>query len=102
MSHLVEQSVRSYLQNSLTHCHHYRVHLYSVALNVVVFVVFISVFGLVLWYSYKQKASPYDQYKQQIRDQEYVLSKIRHVQSQKELQREQMASITHLPVPVHG
>ena len=102
MSHLVEQGVRSYLQQSLNNCHHYRIQLYSIALNVVVFVVFISIFGLVLWYSYKQKASPYDQYKQRIRDQEYVLSKIRHVQSQKELQREQMASITHLPVPVPG
>jgi hypothetical protein len=102
MSHLVEQVARNYLQSSLNHCHHYRVHLYSIALNVGIFVVFVSVFGLVLWYSYKKKATPYDQYKQQIRDQEYVLSKIRYVQSQKELQREQMASITQLPVPVPG
>lgn len=97
MSHLVEQGVRNYLQSSLNHCHNYRIHIYSIALNIVVFVVFVTVFGLILWYSYKKKASPYDQYKQQIRDQEYILSKIRHVQTQKEMQRAQMTSITQLP-----
>lgn len=99
MSHLVEQGVRSYLQSSLNHCHHYRVHLYSITFNLVVFILFVSVFGMALWYSYHKKLSPHDQYKQQIRDQEYVLSKIRYVQSQKEAHRNQLASITHLPIP---
>jgi len=97
-SHLVEQGVRGYLYRALDHCHGNRVGIYNYVFNILVFVIFVVVFGLSMWYAYRNKMTPYDQYKQQIRDQEYVLSKIRYFQTQKDLQREQLSAITQLPV----
>ena len=94
---LIETSVRNYIHNSLQICHENRIRIYSTAFNVLVFVVFFSIFSLALYYSYTNKPSERDKYKKQLQDQQYVLSKIRFYQTQKELQREQVSKITDLP-----
>jgi hypothetical protein len=58
----------------------------------------VIVFGLGLYYSSKQKLSDYERNQKMIRDQEYVLSKIRHYkEDRKNLEESHMTGITNLP-----
>jgi uncharacterized transporter YbjL len=94
---LIETSVRNYMHSALQTCHENRIRIYSMAFNVLVLVSFLVIFSLALYYSYINKPSDHDKYKKQLQDQQYVLSKIRFYQTQKELQREQVSKITDLP-----
>lgn len=94
---LIETSVRNYMHSALQTCHENRIRIYSTAFNVLVLVSFLVFFSLALYYSYINKPSDRDKYQKQLQDQQYVLSKIRFYQTQKELQREQVSKITDLP-----
>ena len=79
---LIDTGVSNYLQNALKHSHITRVNLYSVALNVGVLVLFVLVFGILLYYRYTNKPSAYEVQKKMHKDQEYILSKIRFYQAE--------------------
>jgi len=81
----------------LNQCHENRVNIYLYFLNIGVFILFVLVVVLVLYYCYKTKLSPEEEYQKRIKDQEYILSKIRFY---KEHQRNiaSKASITDLPL----
>jgi len=84
---------------TLQKCHSNRTTIYYYALNVGVLVAFIGLVGLVLYNAYKNKLSPYEQHEKMIRDQEYVLSKIRWFQEDRKVAHEsELSSITNLPV----
>jgi hypothetical protein len=72
------------------------VNIYLYALNIGVFVFFVVLTAAVLYYCYKRRLSPEEAYQKQLKEQEYVLSKIRYY---KEQQRNiaSRASITGLP-----
>ena len=93
---LIENGARSYMSGILNKCHDTRVSIYLYALNLGVLVVFCIIVGLVLYYCYKRKLTPDEEYQKKLREQEYVLSKIK---SYKEHQRSisSRASITGLP-----
>jgi hypothetical protein len=96
---LIENSVRNYMFQTLQKCHSNRTTIYYYALNVGVLVSFIGLVGLVLYNAYKNKLSPYEQHEKMIRDQEYVLSKIRWFQEDRKIAHEsEISPITHLPV----
>jgi hypothetical protein len=83
---------------TLQKCHSNRTTIYYYALNVGVLVAFIGLVGLVLYNAYKNKLSPYEQHEKMIRDQEYVLSKIRWFQEDRKVAHEsELSSITNLP-----
>jgi len=83
---------------TLQKCHSNRTTIYYYALNVGVLVAFIGLVGLVLYNAYKNKLSPYEQHEKMIRDQEYVLSKIRWFQEDRKAAHEsELSSITNLP-----
>jgi hypothetical protein len=94
---LIENNCRSYMSEILNQCHENRVNIYLYFLNIGVFIIFVLVVFLVLYYCYKTKLSPEEEYQKRIKDQEYILSKIRFY---KEHQRNisSKASITDLPV----
>lgn len=98
---LIEPSIKEYLYDTLQKCHSNRVNVYYYTLNVGVFLFVVLVFGAALYYSNKNKRSEYEQHQKNIRDQEYVLSKIRYYQEDKKARREgQTSDITNLPFTV--
>jgi hypothetical protein len=79
---LIDHSARNYMQNALHACHENRVKIYYYALNIGVFIVFVSIVALVLYYCYRNKPTAYERHQKMMRDQEYVLSKIRYYQAE--------------------
>lgn len=95
---LIEPNVKNYLYDTLQKCHSKRVSIYYYAFNIGVLLFVIIIFGLALYYSSKQKLSDYEINQKIIRDQEYVLSKIRHFkEDKKNMDESQMTGITNLP-----
>jgi len=90
---LIEPNVKTHLFNTLQKCHEYRTNVYLYSFNIVVFVLFIGITGAVLYYSYNKKLSPYEQKQKLLKEQDYVLSKIRFYQDE----QKKIASITRLP-----
>jgi hypothetical protein len=80
---------------TLQKCHEYRVNIYSYIYNSLVFIVFFSLFGIVLYYRYKNKPTPEELRIKMEREQNYILSKIRYYQNEKD--RATTSSITDLP-----
>jgi len=93
---LIEPSARSFIQNTLQSCHSTRVRIYSFIFNMILFIVFFAVFGGILYYSYKNKPTEYEKRQKMLRDQEYILSKIRYYQT--ETHKKYSSDITDLPI----
>lgn len=79
---LIESGVRSYMQDTLLSCHDNRIKIYSFALNSVVLIVFVAIVAVTLYYCYKRKPTQYETQQKILRDQQYVLSKIRFYQNE--------------------
>ena len=95
---LIENSAKSYLLQTLQKCHHNRTVMYYYAFNIGILAVFFGIVALVLYNAYKNKLSPYDAQQKMMRDQHYVLSKIKWYQEdRREIQQSQMSAITNLP-----
>lgn len=95
---LIEQGAYLYLKNTLSHCKDHRNHIFRIGLNIGVFLVFVSVISIILYYRYKQKLSPYEENQKQLKEQEYILSKIRFYQGHmRNLNIQSDSSITKLP-----
>lgn len=92
---LVEPYAQFYLMNTLQKCHDYRTKIYSIILNVSVFILFIGSVSLVLYVCYKRQITPDEKHKRMIKDQEYILSKIRFYQNERE--KKMSSRITELP-----
>ena len=84
MSHLIETKARDSLLNTLSGCHETRVKLYSAALNVGVLVLLTIGVGLTLYYCHKRQPSAYETRQKMLKDQDYILSKIRHYQAERQ------------------
>jgi hypothetical protein len=99
---LIEDTAKNYLYATLQKVHATRVKYYNIVYNLFVFVVFVCVTGGVLYYLYRTKKTPNERNHKLMKDQEYVLSKIRYYQEQKQKIDEQASSyssmITDLPV----
>jgi hypothetical protein len=80
---LIEFGTLNYLQDALKSCHRNRLHIYHVVLNVGVFIMFCLIAGSILYYCYKKKPSAYELKRRMLKDQEYILSKIRFYQSER-------------------
>jgi len=95
---LTENSAKNYLFQTLQKCHHNRTTIYYYAFNMGILAVFFGIVSLVLYNAYKNKLSPYDAQQKMLRDQHYVLSKIKWYQEdRKQTHQGQMSAITNLP-----
>jgi hypothetical protein len=92
---LIESSIKSTLQQTLNKCHEMRVKYYSLFFNSAIFVLFVSIVGVTLYFCYKRKLTPEEQYNKMIMDQQYILSKIRFYQNERI--DHPLSSITSLP-----
>lgn len=95
---LIENSASYYLHQTLQKCHENRVNFYYYVLNISVLVLFAGIVGVTLYYCYTNKPTDAEKQQKMIRDQEYVVSKIRYFQEEVKHNREQNSSyITDLP-----
>jgi hypothetical protein len=92
---LIEANAQNYLYNVLKQCHETRINIYYYVLNISVFLLFIGIGGYVLYYCHTHKLSDYEKEKKMIKDQQYILSKIRFYQEENKQQNQ--SSITQLP-----
>ena len=92
---LIESNVRHYLHDTLHRCHEYKSNIYSWAFNFGLFFFFCLIFGTILYLRWKQRnISPWERDEKMLREQNYVLSKIRQYQMD---QKRQSTMITDLP-----
>ena len=92
---LIDSSAKDFIYNTLQKCHYNRIKIYTFALNIGVFLLFVSIFGFTLYYCYKKKPSEEEARQKILRDQEYILSKIRFYQGENLAKK--TSSITQLP-----
>lgn len=92
---LIEANAQNYLYGVLKHCHETRINIYYYVLNISVFLLFIGIGGYVLYYCHTHKLSDYEKERKMVRDQQYILSKIRFYQEENKQQNQ--SSITQLP-----
>ena len=93
---LIDPTVKYNLYNRLSSCHDTRVSMYTSVFNIVVFVVFVSIATATLYYCYTHKMTPEERYNKMMRDQSYILSKIRFYQNERA--NMPLSSITSLPI----
>jgi len=70
--------------------------MYTWVLNICVFVVFVSITAAALYYCYTRKMTPEERYNKMMRDQSYIMSKIRFYQNERA--NMPLSSITSLPI----
>lgn len=99
---LIEDTAKNYMYHTLQKVHATRVKYNNLILNILVFFGFLAVVGGTLWYLHANKKPQRQKYNQLMKDQEYVLSKIRFYQDQQRKINENASSysslITELPV----
>jgi hypothetical protein len=93
---LIESSAKDFLYSTLSKCHNNRVHIYTIALNIGVLIGFFLITFIILYYCYKKKPSEYEAKQKLLRDQQYILSKIRFYQGENIERR--TSDITSLPI----
>ena len=96
---LIESNVRHYLGYSLGKCHEYKSQIYSWVFNIGIFFVFVITVGLVLYFKKRRELSPWEREEKMLREQNYILSKIREYQID---QKRHSSMITDLPVVGEG
>ena len=79
---LIENSVGNYVHDALNMCHNNRIRVYSIALNVGVLILFLAIIIITLYVCYRKKPTPYEIHQKMMKDQEYVLSKIKYYQAE--------------------
>jgi hypothetical protein len=104
---LIEPSVKTYMQTILQRCNDTRVRYYSFTFNAVILVVFVVITVSTLWYCHSRKLTPKEKLQKLRKDQEFVLTKIRQFQIEKDSQKEQFSRLlnrvsTSSPVPSVG
>lgn len=92
---LIETNAKNYLFNTLKKCHENRIVIYYYILNIGVFLLFVGITSYVLYYCYNNKISDYEKEQKMIKEQQYIMSKIRFYQEEHKQQNQ--SNITNLP-----
>jgi hypothetical protein len=94
---LIEPNVRQYIYDKLNFSHQYKTYIQDFVFNISVFLIFVSFFGLVLYFSRKRKLTPQEMDEKMRREQEYIVSKIRDYKMMNG-QIKSYSNITNLPL----
>ena len=94
---LIDYGAKNYMSGILNRCHENRVNIYLYVFNFTVLLLFFLVVGFTLYYCHKTKMTPEEAHAKYIKDQEYVLSKIRFYKHHQQTMSSK-ASITGLPM----
>lgn len=95
---LIESNLRGYLHEKLYICHQNKATLYVWAFNIGIFLAFCTILGLVLYFKRRSMDVPeYVKEEKMLREQNYILSKIRDYQNYEKRKRQESTMITDLP-----
>ena len=94
---LTESNSINYLSNRLHKCHENRVSIYYYVLNGGILLLFVLILGTVLYFCYKKKPLEYELRQKFLREQQYVLSKIKYHKDIHNQHKNEMSNITNLP-----
>ena len=92
---LIDTTTFNYMYDSLLSCHNKRIEYYSKYLNYIVIILFVSITFFILYNCFTYKRTPEEEKIQMIKDQKYVLDKIKDLEISKKLHNE---FITKLPI----
>ena len=98
LPNLIDHTSSSHLRNVLQSCHENRVNLYYYIFNGLVLAFFTIIAIATLYYCYTKKPSEYDRRQKLLRDQDYILSKIRFYQDNFKQKQSEFSNITNLPI----
>lgn len=96
---LIDNTTKSLLSQTLQRCHTVRMKYYGIIFNAGLAIIFFSVFGIILYYRYKNKPSDVDLQKKMQKEQEYILSKIRYHQEQN---HKMLSRVKEYSSPIEG
>ena len=80
--HLIEEKYSSFMHSVLRDCHDTKRKVYAFIFNSIVLFVFLGVFGSALYVCRANKLTPREKLEKQVRDKEYLLSKIRSFETE--------------------
>ena len=96
---LVDGGVKYFFKNMLKECHKYKQNNYNNFYNITMFLLFIIILGCILFFKYKGNKSKQDIEKKNIKDKNYIMSKLVYYNRQ-QLENDQRIKnnmITNLP-----
>ena len=95
---LIESNLRGYLHEKLHMCHQTKATLFVWTFNIGIFLAFCLILALVLYFKRRSRDIPeYEKEEKMLREQNYILSKIRDYQNYEKLKRQESSMITELP-----
>jgi len=97
---LYDNRTLNFINNNLKNCHGVRVSYYTYIFNFSIFFLFVMIVGFTLYTLSHYKRSKYEIQEKTLKDQEYILSKIRYY---KDNVKEKSSLITELPtIPMNN
>lgn len=96
---LIEPGVKYFFGGVLKECNNYKQRNYTFIYNISLFLLFISILGIILIYRYKGNISIQERNKQQLENKNYIMSKLMYYNRAdlENKQRVQNNMITNLP-----
>lgn len=73
---LIEPGVKYFFKGILTECHNYKQKNYNLIYNIFLLILFFFILGIILFYKYKGYKTPIEQYQKNLRDKQYIMSKL--------------------------
>ena len=92
---LIEPGTKYFLGQNLKLSHDYKIVFYNKVFNIVLFIIFFVILGLLLLYKYKGKLTPMEKRKKNAEQHQYVLERIKKFQEAKRIAHQEL--ITGLP-----
>ena len=97
---LFDKTTVNFINNNLKNCHGNRISYYTYIFNFTILFIFVLIVGFTLYTLSHYKRSKYEIEEKMIKDQEYVLSKIKYY---KDTHKEKSSLITELPtIPINN
>lgn len=96
MTHLIEPNAKMFLFKTLQKCHEVKERYFTIWFNLIIFLTFTITISIILYFRYKGSPSNYEKRLKMIKDQQYIMSKIKFYQDEK--QRSSYSNLADLPV----
>ena len=93
---LTEPGVKYFLNETLKQCHIFKVKYQNIVFNILLFILFFIILGILLLYKYKGKLTPEEIEQNELEKKRYILSKIMNYQDAKiKAQQELITGLPH-------
>lgn len=96
---LVQNTTKYFFNSVLQNCHKIKQENYNLFYNISMFVLFIFIFGIILFYKYKGNKTTEEKYQENLKNKQYIMSKLVYYNRQnlENNQRIKNNMITNLP-----